>query len=57
MGKYPEQLYHSSILFWEKMYWLFIYASKYIFSDTTILKASQNWLKLLKTEMDALLMV
>ena len=26
------------------MYWLFIYASKYIFSEITIEKPSQNWL-------------
>ena len=32
------------------VYWLFMYASKYIFSQTTIVKFSQNFLISKKTE-------
>ena len=45
----PNMKYISSILFLRQMYWLFTYAFKYIFSQTTIVKTSQNWLTLSKT--------
>ena len=45
----PNIKYNCSILFLCQMYRSFVYASKYIFSQTTIIKPSQNWLVCSKT--------
>ena len=44
----PSLKYNCVVLLLSQLYWLFIYASKDIFSQTTIVKLSQNWLISLK---------
>ena len=45
----PNIKYNCAILFLCQMYRSFVYALKYIFSYTTIIKPSQNWLVFSKT--------
>ena len=40
----PNVKYNCAVLFLKEKYWLFIYAQKYIFIKTTIVKPSQNFL-------------
>ena len=44
----PNENYNYVVLFLGQIYWLFIYAPKYIFSYMTIVSWNQNFLKLLK---------
>ena len=44
----PDANYNYVVLFLGQMYWLFIYAPKYIFSLTTIVNCNQNFWKLSK---------
>ena len=36
--------YNCAVLFWSQLYWVFIYDSKYIFSQTPMLKYEQKLL-------------